>query len=127
MIVFTAHGHHNIKATHPTTIELTSEENVTLRGDCIIGIKAEIPYPEIKKLNGRFRMEIEANGISDSVEAAFNPKFSSRKEIVLRKSHFASGRTFGIECTKGAMELSRRLVSELKKDDTIISVRLMKK
>ena len=33
-----AKGHRNIRALHPTTFELTKDEEVTERGDCIIGV-----------------------------------------------------------------------------------------
>ena len=33
-------GHPLIKATHETTFEITKEEKISLKGDCIIGVKA---------------------------------------------------------------------------------------
>ena len=34
------YGHENIRSLHPKTIEITTEPNLTLNGDCIIGVKA---------------------------------------------------------------------------------------
>ena len=39
---FRAWGHPNIRATHPTTLEVTREPHLTLRGDCIVAVKAEL-------------------------------------------------------------------------------------
>ena len=34
------YGHPNIRAMHEKTIELTKAKDITLRGDCIIGVNA---------------------------------------------------------------------------------------
>ncbi|MGA7043503.1 MAG: DUF371 domain-containing protein, partial [Nitrososphaeraceae archaeon] len=34
------YGHANIRSVHPRTIEITKDPNLTLRGDCIVGISA---------------------------------------------------------------------------------------
>ncbi|HIP58595.1 MAG TPA: DUF371 domain-containing protein, partial [Archaeoglobus profundus] len=35
--VITAWGHPNITAKHRTTLEITKDEELSIRGDCIIG------------------------------------------------------------------------------------------
>ncbi|TMI58912.1 DUF371 domain-containing protein, partial [Candidatus Bathyarchaeota archaeon] len=37
---FHAFGHPRILSTHPTTIEITRSQNLTIRGDCVIGVKS---------------------------------------------------------------------------------------
>ena len=34
------YGHPNIRSLHAKTIEITKDEHLTPRGDCIIGVKA---------------------------------------------------------------------------------------
>ena len=34
------YGHKNIRSLHQKTIEITTESNLTLNGDCIIGVNA---------------------------------------------------------------------------------------
>ena len=46
---FKAYGHPNITAKHKTTLEFTKDENLSLRGDCIVGVKADFSLSEIKK------------------------------------------------------------------------------
>jgi hypothetical protein len=39
--VLRAKGHPYIRATHRTTLEVTVEDSITPRGDCIIGVSAD--------------------------------------------------------------------------------------
>ena len=39
-VVFSAHGHENIQATHTTTFEITKEATLTKQGDCIMAVEA---------------------------------------------------------------------------------------
>src|SRR3989454_11391928 len=63
---FHAFGHPRILSTHPTTIEITRSQNLTIRGDCVIGVKSSHglgDFPdEIKRLladnSGRGRLEM---------------------------------------------------------------------
>ena len=34
-------GHANVISAHPTTFEVTCEEELTLQGDCVIGVSAD--------------------------------------------------------------------------------------
>ena len=36
-----AKGHENVKSTHKSTLEITTEEHLTCTGDCILGICAD--------------------------------------------------------------------------------------
>ena len=38
---FNAYGHPNILGTHKTTFEFTKDNELTLNGDCIVGVKAD--------------------------------------------------------------------------------------
>ena len=39
--VFRAWGHENVRATHRSTFEVTKDDYLTPRGDCIVGIRSE--------------------------------------------------------------------------------------
>ncbi len=45
---FNAYGHPNILATHKTTLEFTKDKEVSLRGDCIIGINSDFDLGKLK-------------------------------------------------------------------------------
>ena len=45
---FKAYGHPNITAKHKTTLEFTKDKELSLRGDCIVGVKSDFELPLIK-------------------------------------------------------------------------------
>jgi hypothetical protein len=122
--IFWAYGHKNILSTHKTTLEVTKEEALTRRGDCIIAVKATKGaldlHPKFKETAKRKDAQviviIEANGIKETVEARGSSRltFTSPTDIVIRKSNYVCGRTVAIGADKAAWELSRNLVEKLK-------------
>ncbi|MGI0066726.1 MAG: DUF371 domain-containing protein, partial [Nitrosotalea sp.] len=32
------HGHENVRSLHPKSIEITTDPNLTVNGDCIVGV-----------------------------------------------------------------------------------------
>ena len=41
------YGHPMVRSLHPTTYEVTKDAHLTLRGDCIIGVKADKGLSEL--------------------------------------------------------------------------------
>src|SRR3989338_71816 len=118
---FHAFGHPSILATHKTTLEFTRDEEVSLRGDCIIGVKAGFDLNSIKNFienlkNKKITIKIQSSDkkIKDTLMAEINTDFSSNKELVIRKTDFVSGRTLGIRSNKAAFELKKSLIDYLK-------------
>ena len=129
---FHAYGHPNILGTHKTTLEFTKDDNLSLSGNCIIGVNADFDLSKIKALIGKSKdksivITIKAiahnnKKIEESISAEFNPKFNSYKEIVIRKTDFISERTFATKSDKSSFGLSRTLIDFLKKKANKISV-----
>ncbi|MBN2112040.1 DUF371 domain-containing protein [Candidatus Woesearchaeota archaeon] len=118
MLSFTAFGHVNIKGTHKNTIEFTKDKELTLKGDCILGINACFDLKKIKEfIKGREKMvcRISAGNLSDEFGFIPNQKFNDNHEMVFRLGEFASERTLGIRATKAAKHINRDLVENLKK------------
>ena len=46
----TAYGHENILGTHKTTLEITKEDSLTKRGDCVIAIAANKAISELSQI-----------------------------------------------------------------------------
>ena len=44
LITFKAYGHENIRATHNRTIEFTKHKELSVRGDCIIGVNSDFSF-----------------------------------------------------------------------------------
>ena len=108
---FFIYGHENISAKHKTTIEFTKDKEVSRKGDCILGVNADFSFSEIKRLLKKKEIEIKIGNFI--VKAEVNPCFNDKKEIVIRKSEFISGRTLGINADKASIDLGRKFVKRL--------------
>lgn len=115
-ISFFVKGHPNILGLHANTIEFTKDKDLTLRGDCILGVSAEFNGEDIKKILSweKIKVEILCENLKDYFFAVVNKDFCDYDEIVFRKSNFLSDRTLGILSNKGAKDISRELVNKLK-------------
>ena len=127
---FYAHGHPNILSTHKTTLEFTKDDEVSLKGDCIVGVNADFDLEKIKGFirhlkNKNIEITITANkNIQDKINAEVNTIFGSNKEFVIRKTNFISDRTFATRSNKAAFELNRQLIDFLKKKGNKITVNI---
>lgn len=130
---FSAYGHPSILGTHKTTLEFTKDEELTLRGDCIVGIKADFELDELrdfikKSSNKKIALTIEtisnknSKKIKETIYAKINSSFNDNAEFVIRKTNFVSERTFAIHSNKAAFDLNRDLISFLKGENNKISV-----
>lgn len=132
--VLFAQGHPNVLAKHPTTFEITKDLDLTRRGDCVIGVNANKgpldfsgQFKELCRLDeSTVRVELEAAGISDSIEGSGSTKlsFNHRTESVGRTSSYVSDRTIMVRADKAARDLNRELVDALTHSDTKLQVRI---
>jgi hypothetical protein len=133
-IVF--YGHPNVLGLHKRTIEITKDDYLTERGDCIIGINSN---KSCNDLDDKLKKLIQTDGIPVKFEfivekLSFNLNgFGDRKltltnshDLVNRKTSFVSSRTASINCNKASNEIPREIISELRdfktKGTLIISV-----
>ena len=133
---FNAYGHPNILAMHKTTSEFTKDNELSLKGDCIVGIRADFELKEIEKFikkskNKKISITIKTisknKKIKDMILAELNPNFCDDKELVIRKTDFISRRTFAIKANKSAFELNMDLIRFLNGKNSKISVILENK
>lgn len=125
---FFSFGHSNITAKHKNTIEFTKDKDLTLKGDCIIGVNSDFDVKEIKKLikdSKKIKILIKVEGVSEELNCEVNPCFDGDKEIVLRKGDFVSKRTLGIKTDRVCADLDRGLVKRLSNPTTRIEVILV--
>ncbi len=109
---FTAWGHPNIRATHPTTLMFTKDAECTLRGDCIVGVRADFDANELKKCLFATKLKISMH-IQDEDDKVYqedivgfaNPTFNDSYEIVMRKSKFIDKRTIAFFADRAAVDL----------------------
>jgi len=133
--VVRARGHSNIRAEHPTTFEITREEELTPRGDCIIAVGADKgarDLSEVFKEAARSEearitiiIEVPSVGLREVVRAWGHPglTFEHPTDLVVRKSYFVCGRTVAVGADKAAKDLSRELVRALRDPRTEVIVR----
>jgi len=117
-----AYGHENVLGTHNSTIEITKNKNLTVKGDCIIGINASkscndlSPYlKKIIKSGKKFKIMLKVENLEDSFYGFGSRKLKllDKEDIVFRKSKFICNRTVLINCTKSAREINRDLIERL--------------
>ena len=134
-VEFVAYGHKNIIGKHKTTVELTSENTLTLQGACIIGVKMGQKLCDLsndikkKALSERTRIHLrmKVNDESEEVVGYGSPglTYESSVSMVARTSSYECGRTLMIKADKAASDLSRQFIAELSEPDIQIYCELI--
>jgi len=129
-----AQGHPNILGTHRMTFEITKDHELSRRGDCVIAVAATKGPREMSadfkracmQESSRITMRLEASGIFEVIQGAGSPNlsFAHPKEMVGRKSSYASDRTIMIRANKAACDLDRLLLEALRSPQTKLTVRV---
>jgi hypothetical protein len=131
-VVFFARGHENVLSTHKTTFEVTKEERLSKRGDCIVAVSSamgavDLPA-EFKKAastdNSKITIIIEADDLKETANAYGSSKlqFTHPTDLVVRKSEYTCGRTLAIKADKASVDFSRELVEKLKNQKQTVKV-----
>lgn len=113
-------GHPAVTALHTRTFEVTMEESLGPRGDCIIGVAAtracaDLPGP-LKRLlrtpgvRVTLRIEVGPETIACRAEGDPTLPLRSSRDIVVRKSNFVCPRTLAVRATLAAADLPRHMV-----------------
>ena len=121
-------GHVNILSLHKKTIEITKDSQLTINGDCIIGIGSNLAcldLPEnfkkkIKNPNTEIVFTIVADEYSFSIHGKGSEKLTLKhpNDIVLRKSAFTCSRTIATKCDKASDDIPRKMVKKLQNPKT---------
>jgi hypothetical protein len=123
------HGHPKVSALHPTTIEVTMEEHLTERGDCIIGTGANKGcadlHHELKEAlktdgtNVRIRILVEPYTFELQAKGDSRLTLTNPSDMVIRRSNFISDRTVSVNASHAAVDIPRPLVERLKDERQI--------
>lgn len=134
-IEFYAYGHELVKATHKSTLEITKEDYLTERGDCIIGIRANLSCNELPETikskmrndDSRVVLIIEVDDLREYIFGYGSKRLSlsSNTSMVIRKSSYIDSRTVMVRANKAARDISRRIVNKLKRSDKKIFFTLL--
>ncbi len=118
------YGHQNVLCNHKRTIEVTKDDYLTLRGDCIIGINAnkgcydlnEKLKRDLTRNDTHVRFEIMVDSENFKFNGLGNDKLTllNKHEIVLRKTDFICNRTAGIKCNSASSDMPTEMVRLLR-------------
>jgi hypothetical protein len=118
-----------VRSLHPTTIEITTEERLTEKGDCIVGVGAAKGCSQLSEtLKAALRSEqarvtirvlVGAESFELTAEGDKGLELSHPHDIVIRRSRFVSGRTLAVGASAAAIDIPRSIVSRLKDPETV--------
>jgi hypothetical protein len=128
------YGHRNIKSFHTKTIEITKDPNLSLRGDCIIGVSANKSCWDVsdklkhilKDDNTSIIIDVVVANMSFIIKGLGNSRLLllSRHDIVIRKSSFICERTIAIQCDKASSDIPREMIMSLQNPQTMGLLRI---
>jgi len=128
------YGHENVKATHKSTLEITKEDFLTPRGDCIICIKADKGLKELNeefkralKSGKKVRIRIIVDDLVDEIMASGDERLTFENDVsmVIRKSSYIDGRTLAIKANKAAKDVDRKIIEKLKNPNQKVIIELI--
>jgi hypothetical protein len=123
------HGHENVRSLHPKSIEITTDPNLTVNGDCIVGVGATcgclgIP-DEMKKMLKKPQTEVTCTILVGDLSFSITGKGSEKltmtnpHDIVIRKSNFTCPRTLSIGCNIASDSIPRKMIKALQDPKTV--------
>ncbi|MBQ6220933.1 MAG: DUF371 domain-containing protein [Methanosphaera sp.] len=126
---FLAYGHKNVTSLHKSTFEITTDKDLTLKGDCIIGLNSDVTlndFPaelkkEIQKDGSKIELILETENNNDVITGFGSSKLTLNhpSDMVCRKSDFTCSRTLMIKADKAARDLNVDLINDLKEGATL--------
>jgi len=121
-------GHENIRSTHKKTIEITKDSELSLKGDCIIGVNAscscfDLPSSLKEKLQDpkskvKFSIKVAEHEFIVKGRGCEDLILTHTEDIVIRKSNFICPRTLAIKCDKASDLFPRKMVTLLQDPKT---------
>ncbi|MDA4126358.1 MAG: DUF371 domain-containing protein [Thaumarchaeota archaeon] len=125
----TFRGHPLVRSLHPTTIEVTTEEFLTEKGDCIVGVGAakgcagldERIKEILRRRESMVTLRLVVGALSFAVTASGDPRLqlSHEHDMVIRRSDFISDRTLAIRADAAAKDIPRKMVNLLRNPKTV--------
>ncbi|MFB6157028.1 MAG: DUF371 domain-containing protein [Haloferacaceae archaeon] len=121
--VIEARGHEHVRATHGSTLEVTTDDWLTPAGDCIVGVEADRAPADFdpafvdacRDPAARIEATLSVDGRRETVVASGDPRltFGSDRSAVLRTSDYVDDRTVAVAADAAAADVDRDLVAPL--------------
>ena len=121
--VIRCHGHANIRGLHRTTFEITREDELSLQGDCIVGVCSDKGAADLSDDfcslladdAAILTTRLQAGDITCDIlsHGSREMTLDHLTDLVWRRSNFVCGRTIGIGSDYVARTLPRELIGLL--------------
>ncbi|NOZ87001.1 MAG: 16S rRNA (cytidine(1402)-2'-O)-methyltransferase [Deltaproteobacteria bacterium] len=121
-VSFVCRGHEKIRATHEKTMEFKAEEILTPRETCVLGVSASIGDLDFSILSDEIEVVLQVDSMTAVFRATRNPRFSSNKSIVFRRSRFNCRKTLGVEAEMTAAQVDRKMVALMREPSSVMKV-----
>lgn len=118
-----AKGHKNVLSKHKSTFEITNDNELSLSGDCIIGVAMDKTLKDIsddikekiRNENTKIIVKLATSNGKDKIIGYGHPELSldHPTDIVCRKSTFVCSRTLMIKSDKASCDLNGQLIRDL--------------
>ena len=122
-------GHKNVRSLHPKSIEITTESELTVNGDCIVGVNAScgcLGIPDemktlLQKSESKVTFTILVGDLSFKVTGKGSEKLTMKNphDIVIRKINFKCPRTLSIGCDTASDSIPRKMIEALQNPETV--------
>ena len=122
-------GHNNILSLHKKTVEITKDSHLTVNGDCIIGVNANIACLDLpEKFKKRvqnsksdiiFTIKVEPYSFTIHGKGSEKLTLKHKNDIVLRKSAFVCSRTLAINCDMASDDIPRTMIKKLQNPNVV--------
>ncbi len=117
-------GHPMVRSAHRNTIEVTKAADLTARGDCIIGVRADKGPADLARVVRECIMDdrsevlltiqVEPEEFLVRAVGSSGLSLTDAHEMVVRRSEFVSARTLAIRADAAAKDIPRRMVEALR-------------
>jgi hypothetical protein len=133
-VSFRAYGHENVIGKHKTTLEITTEDFLTRRGTCIVGVRAtqklstlDSSIKELAALDTtKIVLVLQVGEMIEQITGTGGPglTYTDSVSMVARTSSYQCGRTLMIHADKAASDLSDEFVNRLRDRDAVLKCEL---
>jgi hypothetical protein len=123
-------GHPNVSGRHPMTFEVTKEDHLSPRGDCIIGIEADKGAADLSPLFVNMlarddavlvtRLYCRDRRVTVTSRGSSAITLDHPTDLVWRRSNFVCARTVGIGSDYIAKDLPRDFISLLRNGEKLV-------
>ena len=121
-------GHPMVRSSHPTTMEITTEDYLTENGECIIGVGAakgcaglsSTVKEALRRSGSKVTLKVVVGASTFAVGAQGDPRLSlsDPHDMVVRKSDYISGRTLAVRADASSRDIPREIIRLLKNPAT---------